>query len=225
VFGVASVQSTYYYSISRLGVGLAILLQYLAPTLIVLWDLARGRRVRAITIVAVILALAGTALLVGGVDVASLRVRPIDWAIGFASSFAFAFYILYSKRGMARYAPETILLYTFAVAAVLWAFVTPPWRVATAGYDGSLWVMFLALGIFSTLAPFAFFYAGLKRLSSTEAGIVATLEPVIAVLTAAFFLHEGLGPQQWLGATLVLVASILASMGQPEAVGAQAERG
>ena len=37
--GVAAVQGSYYYSISKLGVGVAILIQYLAPSLIVLLDL------------------------------------------------------------------------------------------------------------------------------------------------------------------------------------------
>ena len=43
--GVAAVQGTYYVSIALLGVGLAILIQYLAPTLIVVLDVVRGRRV------------------------------------------------------------------------------------------------------------------------------------------------------------------------------------
>ena len=38
VLGVAAIQCTYYYSVATLGVGLAILIQYLAPTLIVIFD-------------------------------------------------------------------------------------------------------------------------------------------------------------------------------------------
>src|SRR5262245_36521003 len=56
VFGVASIQATYYYSISRLGVALSILLQYLAPALIVLWQAARGQRPTPTTITAVLAA-------------------------------------------------------------------------------------------------------------------------------------------------------------------------
>ena len=48
--------------------------------------------------------------------------------------------------------------------------------------------------MFSTLVPFAFFYAGLRRLPPAAAGIIATMEPVIAVLSAALFLGEGLRP-------------------------------
>jgi drug/metabolite transporter (DMT)-like permease len=119
---------------------------------------------------------------------------------------------VFSKRGLERYAPETVLLYSFLVAGVFWAAVTPPWRILAAHYDAATWGMFLALGVFSTLVPFTLFYSGLRHLPAAEAGIFATLEPVVAVVAAAIFLHEGLSPLQWLGALFVLTAAILASI-------------
>jgi len=228
--GVAAVQGSYYYAISTLGVGLAILIQYLAPSVIVTWAVLRGARVSAATVWGVVSALVGTALLVGNLDPGSLHARPphatpLAWAAGFGATLSFAFYVVFSKRGLERYAPETVLLYTFLIAGTFWAAVTPPWRIAAAGYGTDLWLMFLALGVFSTLAPFALFYAGLRRMPATQAGIFATLEPVVAVVSAALWLGEGLGPLQWLGALLVLVASALASRQAPESVPAQAERG
>lgn len=211
LFGVAAMQGAYYYSISVLGVGLAILIQYLAPSLIVLYDLLRGARVSGRTFAAAAAALAGTALLVGDVDPVALHATPLQWAIGFASALVFAFYILFSKRALRRYAPETIHFYGFLVAVAFWAVITPPWRIAAAGYDGNTWLLLIAIGVGSALVPFALFYAGLRRLTPSQAGIIATLEPVMAVLAAAFFLHEGLQPLQWLGAALVLAASVLAS--------------
>jgi drug/metabolite transporter (DMT)-like permease len=95
VFGVAAVQGTYYYSISRLGVGLSILLQYLAPALIVIFEMLHGRRPGPRTLTAVIAAILGTALLVGGVDPVALRATAFDWAIGFARC---AFFYTFSKR-------------------------------------------------------------------------------------------------------------------------------
>lgn len=218
LFGVAAVQGSYYYSISVLGVGLAILIQYLAPSLIVLLQLARGARVSAATLFAVAAALAGTALLVGNVDRTTLHATPLQWLISSLSAAIFAFYILYSKRGLARYAPETILFYTFAIAAIFWLIVTPPWVIAAQHYPLRLWFLFLLLGIFSTLAPFSLFYAGLRHLPATEAGIVATLEPVVAVISASVFLGEGLSGWQWMGAVMVLVASALASRAPAQAV-------
>jgi len=211
LFGVATVQASYYYSISVLGVGLAILAQYIAPTLIVLFDVVRGRPVHRVTWLAVAAALAGTALLVTHAAPAQLHARPWQWAIAFSSAFWFAFYILYSKRGLERYTPAAMLFYTFAIAGVFWAFVTPPARIAAAGYDARTWLLFLVLGVVSTLVPFSLFYAGLRRMGAAEAGIVATMEPVIATVSAAVVLGESLAPLQWLGAAFVLVAATIAS--------------
>lgn len=224
LFGVAAVQGSYYYSIARLGVGLAILLQYVAPSLIVLWDLARGRKPAPALIAAVTLALTGTALLVNGVDARTLHATPWDWAIGFSSAIIFAFYVVYSKRGLTRYAPETVLLYTFAIAALFWACVTPPWTIIAAHYSARLWACFLLLGIFSTLVPFRCFYAGLRRLPATEAGVISTSEPVVAIGAAALFLGESLRPLQMVGAALVIGAALLASRDHPEAAVAGVER-
>jgi drug/metabolite transporter (DMT)-like permease len=213
--GVATVQGSYYYTISRLGVGLAILLQYLAPAIIVAWYVLRGRPASARTIASVLAAIVGTALLVRGVHPSAVASRPIDWAVGFASAFFFAFYVAYSKRGLERYRPETVLFWTFTIAGLFWACVTPPWRIVAAHYDASLWAMFFTLGMFSTLVPFTLFYRGLERMPAAEASVVATLEPVVALLSAWGFLGEALTPRQWLGAALVLAASVMASAQGP----------
>jgi drug/metabolite transporter (DMT)-like permease len=230
LFGVAAVQGTYYYAISVLGVGLAILIQYLAPALIVAYGALRGMRVHVSTVVALASALLGIALLVLDLDPRSLaahplKAKPLHLAVSFGSTLSFAFYVVFSKRGLRRYQPETVLLYTFLVAGIFWAFVTPPWRIVAAHYGAELWLMFAALGLFSTLVPFFLFNTGLKRLSAAEAGIIASLEPVVAVVSAALFLGEGLHALQWLGALLVLLAASLASIQAPEMVPAQPERG
>jgi len=148
-----------------------------------------------------------------------------DWCVGASSSVIFAFYVLASKKLVARYAPETVLVYTFAIAAVFWMCVTPPWRIVAAHYPASMWVRFAMLGVFSTLVPFRCFYSGLKRLPAAEAGVIATAEPVVAILSAFLVLGEGLRPGQMLGAVMVIVAAVLASRGHPETAEAGVERG
>ncbi len=211
VCGVAAIQCSYYYSVSVLGVGLAILIQYLAPTLIVIYDALRGVRVGPLMVVALLAALGGTALLVGNVNTASLHVRPFQWAISFASAFVFAFYIVFSKRALRRYPPMTVLLYTFAIAGAALIPVAQPWKLVAAGFDRGTWLLIGLLAVFSALVPFSFFYAGLKHLRPAQAGILATLEPLVAVASSALVLGEGLVPLQWLGAGLVLTAATLAS--------------
>lgn len=211
LFGMAAVQGTYYWAIATLGVGLAILIQYLAPSLIVIYDMLRGVRVGFAMMLGVVGAMIGIGLLVGEVGRAAAGARPLDWAIGFGAAVSFAIYIVMSKHGLERYRPDTVLFYTFLVAGVFWSFVSPPWTIGAAGYGTVVWLSFAGLGLFNTLVPFTLFYLGLRHLAPSQAGIIATLEPVVAVLAAWIFLGEGLRPLQWVGALLVLTAATLAT--------------
>lgn len=223
IAGVAAVQGTYYYAIAKLGVGPAILLQYLAPSLIVVWDFVRGVKPRASMIAAVLLALAGTALLVSHMSSAGAGASLFDRGIGFASAIIFAFYVLYSKRGLARYAPETLLFYTFVIAALAWAVVIPPQRILAMHFGADLWLRFVMLGLLSTLVPFRCFYSGLRRLPAAEAGIIATAEPVVAIIAAGVFLGESLALLQYAGAALVITAAVLATREHPETAPGRAD--
>jgi len=215
VFGLATVQSTYYYAISVLGVGLGILLQYLAPTLIVAYEWLRGSRPEPKTLAALALALGGTVLLVGAFHPLAAKASAFDWMIGGSTALCFAFFIVFSKRGLERYPPETVLIHSSWIAGLFWAFIQPPWKIVAAGYDASTWVLFVVLAVTSTLIPFSLFYAGLHRMAPSRAGIIATLEPVVAVVSSSLFLAEGLTPRQTVGAGMVLSAAVLARARRP----------
>jgi drug/metabolite transporter (DMT)-like permease len=212
VFGIAAVQGTYYTNVSLIGVGLAILLQYLAPTLVVAWEALVERRLpRPIEAAALLCATAGVALLVLADHAAVARANPLGVGIGLASAVFFAFYILYAKRLLVRLSPWTVLFYGFLVAALFWMIFEPPARIAGAHYRADLWGLFVAIALGSALVPFALFYAGLARLPASRAGIVALLEPIVAIGSAALFLHEGLSVSQSFGAALILLGVGLAS--------------
>ncbi len=218
--GVAAIQGSYYYTISELGVGLAILLQYLAPAIIVAYEVARGKeRLSLPTALSLVSAITGTALLVSGVPRGDWWTHPMGWLVGFSSAFFFAFYILYSKWGLSRHRAETVLFYSFLFAGIFWATVSPIGQLLGSRLPARVWWLFLSLALFSTLVPFSLFNAGLRRLSPSQAGILATLEPVVAIGTSAVFLREWLKPVQLVGAGLVLLACALASRAKTVAAG------
>ena len=217
VFGIAAVQGSYYTNLNLVGVGLAILLQYLAPTLVVGWEaLVERRRPRPIVLAALVAATAGVALLVLADDAALARANPLGVGVGLASAVVFAFYIVYAKRLLATLSPWTVLFYGVLVAAVFWMGVESPARIAGAHYRLDTWGLFLAIALGSALVPFALFYAGLARLSASRAGIVALLEPIVAIGSSALFLHEGLSVSQSLGALLILLGVGLSARAHAE---------
>ena len=204
--GIAAIQGTYYTNVGLVGVGLAILLQYLAPALIVAYEGMTGRSpVTRDRVIALFLATAGTALLVLADGGAVLRAQPLGIALGLASAVFFAFYIVFGKSVLARLHPWTVLFYSFLAAGLFWMIFVPPWAIAKAGYGRWEWTFFVYIAFASALVPFALFYTGLERLAAARAGIVALLEPIVAVVSSAWWLREGLTLSQSVGALLVLV--------------------
>lgn len=204
--GIAAVQGSYYTNVSWIGVGLAILLQYLAPVLVVAYEALVARRVpRPLELAAVACATVGVALLVLADGAAAARANPAGIALGLASALFFAFYIVYAKRLLARLSPFTVLFYGFLVAALFWMFFQPPWAIAAAHYDARAWGLFLVIALGSALVTFGLFYAGLARLDASRAGIAALLEPIVAIGSSAWLLGEGLTLSQAAGAALILI--------------------
>jgi len=206
IFGIAAVQGSYYTNVRWVGVGLAILLQYLAPTLVVAWEaIVARRRPSRIELAALGSATLGVALLVLADHGAIARANPKGILLGLASAVFFAFYILYAKKLLARLPPWTVLFYGFLVAALFWMVFVPPVAIAAAHYPGRTWGLFLLIALSSALLPFALFYAGLARLDASRAGVVALLEPIVAIGSSAWWLGEGLSASQGAGAALILL--------------------
>ncbi|MGA2317550.1 MAG: DMT family transporter [Thermodesulfobacteriota bacterium] len=211
--GVAGVQFTYYYTISKIHVGPAVLIQYLSPIWIALYafifqkePLTKGK------IVALLLAILGCYFTVGGYRMDLLRLNRIGIVSGLISSLFFSFYALYGEKGLKKYDPWTLILYGFGFGAVFYWILISPMKVITEGYSFKIWMAFLYIAIFSTLIPFGLYFKGIERVRATRASITATWEPVVAGITAYFILEEVLFPLQVLGGIGVIAAIILLQM-------------
>ena len=62
------------------------------------------------------------------------------------------------------------------------------------------------------LLPLSLYFAGLQYLDATRAIVTSCFEPVFAILFAATFVQEHIGPIQVLGMVLVLAASVMVQM-------------
>jgi drug/metabolite transporter (DMT)-like permease len=103
----------------------------------------------------------------------------------------------------------TVTFYSITFAGLFWACFNPPWRLPGQIPDTSTLLSLLFLAMISVLIPNLLFAAGLRHLVPTRAIITSTLEPVVAITTAALFIGERLSLIQLLGAALVIVAIII----------------
>jgi drug/metabolite transporter (DMT)-like permease len=206
---LAATQFTYLYTISRINVAAAILLQYQAPVLIAGYALFfKHRRLSSFTLVALSGAIAGCYLMVGGYNLDILKMNSLGIISGLASAFTFALYALKSEYSMRSYTPWTVLFYALLFAALIWNVLEPPLSAFTGAYTTVSWWWILFIGVFGTILPYGLYNEGINLILPTRASITATLEPVLAGVISFFLLGESMGPLQIIGSGMV-ISSIL----------------
>ena len=64
----------------------------------------------------------------------------------------------------------------------------------------------VALAVLSTALPITLFLVGIRHVGAGRAALFSTVEPLVAVVAAAFVLGERIGVFQYLGGALILTA-------------------
>jgi len=222
VLGMAMVQFTYFYAISKIKVAAAILLQYLAPALIAVYSVVFAReKLTRLTLTAILGATVGCYLVVGAYNFDLFQLNKMGVLGGLCAAFAFAFYSLYGERGMQRYNPWTVLFYALLASAVFWNIGHFFWSGAPApfaslhqAYRPIEWFWIIYIVVFGTVVPFGLYFEGISLIRSTRASITATLEPITAGVVAYLFLGETMQPLQLLGGLLVIASVIILQVRQ-----------
>jgi drug/metabolite transporter (DMT)-like permease len=222
IAGVAFVQWLYFVSIGRLPIGIALLIEYIAPILIAIWAWAVFKeRIRRRIWVALVLAVVGLGIVV---EVWSgLSLDGLGVAAALCAALAYAVYVLMAERAVRRRDPASLTAYGFLFAALVWAVVQPVWRFPAGRVDDSVsllghlerfslpvWLLLLYIVVAGTMVTFLLVAAALRHISATRVGIGAMLEPVAASAVAFAWLGESFGTAQLLGGAIVLTAILLA---------------
>jgi len=208
-------QFTYLYTISKIQVAVAILLQYMAPVFVVIYSVVFSRnKIAFVTLLALAGAMTGCYIMVGAYSMDILTMNRIGIISGLASAITFAAYTVRSEVGMDRYAPWTVVFYALLFAAVAWNIFHPPLSAFVQPHSLLDWVFILFIGIFGTILPFGFYNKGIRLIQSTRASITATMEPVLAGVIAYFFLNESLEALQLVGIVLVIGSILLLQIRQ-----------
>jgi drug/metabolite transporter (DMT)-like permease len=214
--GLALVHATYYAAIDRLEIGVALVIQYMAPLLLLGWlRFVHGRRVPASLWGAVLLAVSGCFLVVRAYSPGSLD--GVGVLAAFGATITFAVYMVASERAGRRYEAVTTLFWAFAFASLFWA-VAQPWWAFPFGRVDDPGNLALAAGVvvLGTLLPFICVVAALRHLPAPRVAVAATLEPVLGAVFAWFLHDERLAAVQIAGGVLVLGAVLWVQSHRPD---------
>ena len=232
IVGVALTQFLYYVAIGRMPVGIALVFEMTAPVLIALYVwLVRGEAVRRRLWAALALSLSGL-VLVAEVWQDGGSLDPLGVAAGLGAAFCLATYFLLGERGTHTRDPVALTCWSFVAAGLFWSVAAPWWEFDAAvlrervplsigGLELPLWVLVTWIVLMGAIVPFWLSIAALRHLPPTTAGLVATIEPVLASIVAWLWVEQVLSGWQVLGGFVVLTEIALAA-DRPPGAGAHA---
>ena len=218
--GVAGLQLTYNVAIDRLPLGIALLIEYLAPVLVVLWvRFVRKEPVRGRMWLAVALAVVGLAVVSRVWN--GLTFDGLGVVMALLAAVCFASYFLLGEHNVGFDDPLRVILWAFVVATVAMNLIEPIWAMPSLEGSTSLlgrldqhsanpWLVIVLIVTLGTVVPFFLEMVALRHLPATIVTVIAMLEPVIANVLGWAWFRESLTPVQVLGAVAVLAGIVLA---------------
>ena len=221
---IAGAQLCYYNAVAHLSVGVALLLEYTAPILVVGWLWATTRRRPSnLTLAGVALAVAGIMLVLDVFSGAHINIVGVGW--GLAAAVCAACYFVMSDEVTAdgsglnsiTLAAGGLIVGSVAVGALGVAGVMPLTfttnDTVVAGLTMSWVVPVIALGLIPTAIAYTLGIMGIARLRPRFASLVGLSEVMFAVLAAWVLLGEAITTIQAIGGAVVLVGLALARQG------------
>jgi len=217
VIGIAGSNFTYYFTLNEINVATAIIMQYTAPVLVVLYGvLSRSERITPVKLSAMFLSLLGCAFVVRIFEVQFLNLSKIGLLSGVASALCWAFFNVYGKKVGQGYNVWGNLTFSLMFAGIFWLMFNPPWKILNSDFSLSDWIVFFIFAMISVLIPYFFYFTGLKFIQPSSAIITSTLEPVVAIISAWVIVEEKLSLIQLIGAIFVISAVALLQIKRDE---------
>ncbi|WP_424185705.1 EamA family transporter [Actinokineospora sp. G85] len=213
VVTIAANQVLYVAALGRLPVGVALLLEYLAPVLVALWvRFVRGRPASGALWAGIGVLLVGVAL-VGGSGTGPLD--AVGVLFGLLAAVTMAGRFLLAERGLRDHDPLVLAMWGASCGAVALLVVRPfPVAVLADVVDGvPVWALALYAGLVGLALAVLLGVVAQRGLAPTAASSVAAVEVVVGGVVAAVVLGERLGAAQWVGVAAVLAGVALAQVG------------
>jgi drug/metabolite transporter (DMT)-like permease len=217
IVGLAGVSLIYYEAIKRIPIGVALVIEYTGPVLLLIYARLRGRAVGGRLWVAAVLAILGCFFAAGAYDARLRELNAVGLALAAMDAFLFAFYFALGERLGKTYGTPTLLVWGFGFALVGWSVIRPPWLLPWAETSTDGYVQIAAVVVIATVIPFALTLAAVRLIPAARVGLAATLEPVVAAVAAWIALAEHLDGLQIAGGFVVLVGIAIAQSLRPTA--------
>ena len=201
----------YFTAITMMPLSTAAILLYTSPIWIMLMSVVFfHEKLSKRKLLALALAFAGC-VLVSGISGEGITLTGL--LIGLGSGLGYGLYSILGTVALRKYSPYTVTAYTFLFAAAgSWLICGPADMVSKfiAAPDPVSLLLFCGLtALVTAVIPFLLYTLGLRTVEASRAGILATVEPLVATLVGMLVYSEPLTLLPALGILLILSAVII----------------
>ncbi|GGV13063.1 membrane protein [Kitasatospora herbaricolor] len=227
LLAVAGVQACYFAAISRIPVGVALLIEYLGPPLLLAYvRFVQRRPVGRGAAIGAGVAVTGLACVVEVWNGLSFDALGVLFALG-AACCQVGYFVLADagSRGERPVDPIAVSAYGLLIGALVLTVVTRPWQadwgilggdVRMNGHELPALLPAAWMVLVATVLAYLTGVIAVRHLSPPVAGVVANLEAVVATVLAWVLLGEHLGAPQLAGGLLVLAGAFAAQTGKAD---------
>lgn len=182
ILGIALAQYTYFRAIAISGVGVATVLQYVAPTMIIIYLFLRYFKKPSIPeLFCILLAMVGTLCIVmqEGLDMSSFNEEALFW--GLVSAASICVYTLQPMELLKTYGTTSVVGFAMFICGILSVAMFQQVE-SEAIWDGMTWLGVFAIIILGTVVSFNAYMEGVKLIGAVQGSILSSLEPISAAL-------------------------------------------
>ena len=201
----------YFSAIKIMSLSAAAILLYTSPIWIMLMSaLFFHEKMNSRKIAALVLAFGGCVMVSG---ISGEGIPLIGLLFGLGSGIGYGLYSILGTIALRRYSPYTVTAYTFLLAAVgSWLICNPADMMSKfrEADDLSVLMLFCILtALVTAVIPFLAYTLGLQTLEASKAGILATIEPLVATIIGIVYFSEPLTFLSGIGILLILGAVVI----------------
>ncbi|WP_326983666.1 EamA family transporter [Chryseobacterium sp. MYb264] len=211
IAGMLAVQYTYFAAIKHSNAATATVLQYSGPVIIAIYLAFKNKKLPVfLEMIAIILAVAGTVLLVTHGNLSSLSISLTALLFGIASAVALAIYTLQPVKLLSKYKPSLIIGWGMFCGGFAFSFVKAPW-VVDGIWDVQTYWYTIFIVIFGTLVPFYAYLQAVQIIGGQKTSLLASLEPLSATILAVLWLNVSFTTIDWIGSIFIISTVFLLS--------------
>ena len=207
--GLFICQSTYFMAIKYTNAGMATVLQYLGPVLIMMYYCLRKKRFPLLNeFLAIIFSLFGVVLMATHFDFSTLTISALGLFWGIFSAFGLASYNISSISLTKKYGASIVTAWGLFISGIVIYVVTGSFYLPS-NFGFIDFICMLGVIVVGTIMSFTVYLEGVRLIGAVRGSIISCFEPIAAIIFSFIILGTTFSFLDLLGAVSILMAVVL----------------